>query len=74
MELHPLIQRLQPDLCDDSIDRVIEGVHFGKKWKHHVRSAQQFLKRQGRIRYDGARWHLVGELDGTDIESGKYVT
>jgi hypothetical protein len=58
-DLHPLIQRLHPDICDDSIDRVIDGVNFGKKWKHHVRNAQQFLKREGRIRYDGQRWHLV---------------
>jgi len=59
-ELHPLVQQLQPDLCDDSIDRVIDGVHFGKRWKHHVRTAQQFLKRTGRISYDGERWRLVG--------------
>jgi hypothetical protein len=59
IELHPLIQRLHPDICDDSIDRVIDGVNFGKKWKHHVRNAQQFLKREGRIAYDGQRWHLV---------------
>lgn len=58
-ELQPLVQRLQPDLCDDSIDRVIDGVHFGKRWKHHVRSAQQFLKRTGRVSFDGDRWHLV---------------
>lgn len=59
IELHPLIQRLHSDICDDSIDRVIDGVNFGKKWKHHVRNAQQFLKREGRIRYDGQRWHIV---------------
>jgi len=59
IELHPLIQRLHPDICDDSVDRVIDGVHFGKKWKHHVRNAQQFLKREGRIRFDGKRWCLV---------------
>lgn len=59
VELHPLIQRLHPDICDDSIDRVIDGVSFGKKWKHHVRNAQQYLKREGRIRYDGVRWRLV---------------
>lgn len=59
IELHPLIQRLHPDICDDSIDRVIDGVHFGKKWKHYVRNAQQFLKREGRISYDGERWHLI---------------
>lgn len=58
-DLHPLIQRLHPDICDDSIDRVIDGVNFGKKWKHYVRNAQQFLKREGRIKYDGDRWHLV---------------
>lgn len=58
-DLHPLIQRLHPDICDDSIDRVIDGVSFGKKWKHYVRNAQQFLKREGRIRFDGQRWHLV---------------
>lgn len=58
-ELQPLVQHLQPDLCDDSVDRVIDGVHFGKKWKHHVRSAQQALKRSGRIRSDGTRWHLT---------------
>jgi phosphatidylserine/phosphatidylglycerophosphate/cardiolipin synthase-like enzyme len=60
-ELHPLIQQLHPDVCDDSIDRVIGGVHFGKRWKHYVRNAQQFLKRTGRISYDGERWRLVAE-------------
>jgi hypothetical protein len=58
-ELQPLVQLLHPDLCDDSVDRVIGGVHFGKKWKHYVRNAQQYLKRNGEIRFDGARWHLV---------------
>ncbi len=58
-ELHPLIQLLHPDLCDDSVDRVIDGVHFGKKWKHYVRNAQQYLKRHGEIRFDGARWHMT---------------
>lgn len=58
-ELHPLIQQLHPDICDDSIDRIIGGVNFGKRWKHHVRSAQQFLKRTGRINYDGEFWRLA---------------
>jgi len=57
-ELHPMIQLIHPDLCDDSVDRVIDGVHFGKKWKHYVRNAQQYLKRHGEIRFDGSRWHL----------------
>ena len=58
-DLHPLVQLLHPDLCDDATDRVIDGVHFGKKWKHYVRNAQQYLKRHGEIRFDGARWNLV---------------
>lgn len=59
IELHPMIKRIHPDLCDDTVDRVIDGVHFGKKWKHHVRNTQQQLKREGWIRFDGERWHLV---------------
>jgi phage terminase Nu1 subunit (DNA packaging protein) len=64
VELHPLIQRLHPDICDDSIDRVIGNVNFGKRWKHHVRSAQQYLKRNHRIFFDGARWHLSEGKEG----------
>lgn len=59
VEMHPLVQRLHPDICDDRIDRVIGGVNFGKKWKHHVRTAQQALKRAGRIEFYGQRWRLV---------------
>jgi phosphatidylserine/phosphatidylglycerophosphate/cardiolipin synthase-like enzyme len=58
-ELHPLIQQLHPDICDDSIDRVIDGVHFGKRWKHEVRTAQAHLRRASRIYTDGTRWHLA---------------
>jgi hypothetical protein len=57
-QLHPLIQAIHPDLCDDSVDRTIDGVNFGKKWKHQVRTAQQHLKRQGEISFDGERWSL----------------
>jgi hypothetical protein len=63
-ELQPLVQQLQPDLCDDSIDRIIDGVHFGRRWKHHVRSAQQALKRTGAISFDGERWHLGTRVPG----------
>lgn len=58
-ELHSFIQRIHPDLCNDRIDRVINGVHFGKRWKHMVRNAQQSLKKQGQIAYDGQRWFLT---------------
>ncbi len=58
VELHPKIQGLLPDLCDDSVELVINGQHFGKRWKHAVRNAQQYLKRTGQIVFDGKRWHV----------------
>lgn len=58
-ELHPLIKQLLPELCDDTVDRIIDGQHFGKKWKHHVRNAQQFLKNQRLIIFDGEKWALT---------------
>ncbi len=58
-QLHPLVQKIHPDICDDSIDRVINGQHFEKKWKHLVRNAQQYLKRKGIIELKQGKWHLV---------------
>lgn len=52
IELNQHIQHIHPDLCDDTTDRVIDGKHFGKLWKHQVRSAQVFLKRKGDIQYN----------------------
>lgn len=59
-QLHPLVQHLHPDLCDDSVDRVIDGRRFGKKWKHAVRTAQQQLKKAGAVALVGDRWQFVG--------------
>ena len=58
-EIHQRVRELHPDLCDDSVDRVIDGQRYGKLWKHQVRTAQQHLKRTGRIVYDEGtrRWH-----------------
>lgn len=63
--IHERIRQLLPDFCDDSEDRVINGVHFGKKWKHNVRNAQQYLKRQRIIAYDkiGHVWMLTPVKD-----------
>ena len=58
-QMHPLIQQIHPDLCDDSIDRVIRGVHFGKRWKLMVRNTQQSLKNSQLIRFDGQKWYLL---------------
>lgn len=51
-ELHLRVKDIHPDLCDDTFDRVIDGRHFGKLWKHQVRNAQAYLKRAGAIVYD----------------------
>ncbi|HKI20141.1 MAG TPA: phospholipase D-like domain-containing protein, partial [Isosphaeraceae bacterium] len=59
VELHPLVQSIHPDLCDDSVDRVIDGKRFGKKWKHAVRTAQQKLTRDGLVALQKGRWSLV---------------
>jgi len=59
VELHPKVQKLLPDLCDDSVELVIDGQYFGKRWKHAVRNAQQYLKRNGQIVFDGKRWSLA---------------
>jgi len=52
VELHGQIRDIHPDLCDDRFDRVIDGQHFGKLWKHQVRTAQQHLKGRDGIVYD----------------------
>ena len=58
-ELHERTAAIHPDLCNDDIDRIIDGRSFGKKWKHALRSAQQHLKKQGRIQLSDGRWELV---------------
>ncbi|MBA3315720.1 MAG: hypothetical protein H0T47_20840 [Planctomycetaceae bacterium] len=57
-ELHPRIQAMHPDLCDDAVDRIIDGVRFGKRWKHVARSAQSHLKQRDTIELDAGRWRL----------------
>lgn len=58
-EMQPMIQAVHPDICDDSIDRVINGVNFGRKWKHMVRNSQVYLRRQGRIEFNKKKWQLT---------------
>ena len=58
-QMHPLIQAIHPDICDDSVDRVVANQHFGKKWKHAVRSAQQQLKSQRRIQLREGKWQII---------------
>lgn len=59
--MNPLIQNLVPELCDDEVDRIINGVTFGRKWKHQVRNAQVQLRRDGIIVQEDGRnsaWRL----------------
>lgn len=58
-QLHLHVQQIHPDLCDDTIDRVIDGKHFGKKWKHYVRNSQQHLKGRGLIVLEKGVWKLL---------------
>jgi hypothetical protein len=58
VEMHPMIAAIHPDLCDNSVDRVIDGRHFGKKWKHAVRTAQQQLKEKGVVVYIDKKWSI----------------
>jgi len=62
-ELHPLIQNIHSDICDDTIDRMINGQNFGKKWKHSVRNAQLFLRRKGIIELREHKWVKIGSIN-----------
>lgn len=57
--LHNLIEEIHPDLCNNTIDRVIDGKSFGKKWKHAVRTAEQHLKRKDLIELVNGNWKLI---------------
>ena len=57
-EIHRLIESAYPDLCDNTVDRVINGVRFGKRWKHAVRTAQQHLKKKKLIDYIDYKWTI----------------
>ena len=70
-DMNPLIKKLKPELCDDEVDRIINGVSFGRRWKHQVRNAQVQLRRDGAIIQEGgrnSRWIL------TCIKRGNHDT
>ena len=58
-DIHPIIRSIHPDLCNDNIHRVINGVHFGREWKHRVRGAQVDLRRRGLIELVDGTWRLI---------------
>lgn len=58
--LYSAVQAIHPDLCDDTVKLVIKEQEWSQvKWHHRVRHAQLFLSRQGRIKREGGKWHLV---------------
>ena len=57
--LHLRIRSIHPDLCDDQKDRIINGVRFGREWKHRVRGAQVDLRRKGMIELIDGKWRIV---------------
>ena len=59
--LNVLGRNLKPELCDDEVDRVINGQSFGKRWKHDIRNAQQQLKRRGQIVLENRNWRLASQ-------------
>jgi hypothetical protein len=61
IDINSLIAEIHPDLCDNEVDRVINGVHFGKKWKHAVRTAQQNLKKKGLIKLEDGVWKIISQ-------------
>ena len=57
-DIHEMVKDIHPDLCDDNLERMINGVSFGKRWKHDVRNAQLTLRRQGRVERRNEYWAL----------------
>lgn len=58
-DIHQEIKEIHPDLCDDMVDRIIDGKSFGKKWRHAVRTSQQHLKKNGSIILENEKWRLL---------------
>ena len=63
-EIHTHVQQLLPELCDDSVELVINSERYGKAWKHGVRNAQQSLKSRGLVSRIDRYWRLVPNTDG----------
>lgn len=58
VDINNLIAEVHPDLCDNEVDRVINGVHYGKKWKHAVRTTLQNGKKKGIFELVNGYWRL----------------
>lgn len=61
VEIQTAIRKIYPQLCGNKGNRIINGRTFGKLWKHHLRNAQQGMKRRDEIKYNrkSGLWSLV---------------
>ncbi len=67
MELE--VQRLMPDLCDDSEFLMIKGERYGRAWKRRFRHAQLYLKRRGSVSYNpGTKEWALGDNENLDAD------
>ncbi len=58
-QIHVRIENTYPDLCNNAVDRVIDGMRFGKKWKTRCRTVEQHLKQKGLVEYVNGGWRLT---------------
>ena len=67
-EINEAARGLYPELCDDEVELVINGVRYGREWKYRVRLAQVHLRRRGEIAYDPAtrEWRLLAPPPDTE--------
>lgn len=70
-EIHARVQQIHPDLCDDTISRVIDGRAYGKRWKHSVRTAQYHLGQSKEIELREGTWFLV-KPDAMDLPTVRH--
>jgi hypothetical protein len=65
-DLYEMVPAIHPDLCDDSVSRIISGDRR-VIWQHRLRHAQQALKKKGLIENDPAsgEWLLSSNQDGS---------
>ncbi|MDR2473900.1 MAG: phospholipase D-like domain-containing protein [Tannerella sp.] len=57
-DINTYLSEIHPDLCN-GVNRVINGVNFGKKWKHAVRTSVQTLKKKRLIEKTNEKWKII---------------
>jgi phosphatidylserine/phosphatidylglycerophosphate/cardiolipin synthase-like enzyme len=55
--INKLIKDIHPELCGNE-NRIINGVTFGKKWKHIARTSMQNLVRKNLVQHTDEKWDI----------------